>query len=92
VFPGTFAVGGVTETEIGSGGAIVIAAEADLAVSAIEVALSVTATFGGTPVGGVYVMDEPLAVLMGETEPHAGEQGAPPCVRDQLTPPLLPSF
>jgi len=83
---------GETETEIGKVGTIVIADGADLVASATEVALSFTATFAGTVGGGVYVVDAPLAVLVGATVPHAGEHGAPPWERDQTTPPLLPSY
>jgi hypothetical protein len=44
---------GETETEIGKGGAIVIAAGADLVASPTEVAVSFTATFTGTVGGAV---------------------------------------
>ena len=53
MFTVTLALLGETETEIGKGGAIVIAAGADLVASAAEVAVRVTATFAGTVGGGV---------------------------------------
>jgi len=86
------AVLGETETAMGKGGAIVIAAAADLVASATEVAVSVTATFAGTLGGGVKVVGVPVAVLAGATDPQAGEHGAPPRVRDHTTPALLPSY
>jgi hypothetical protein len=53
VFTSAFALPGETETEIGNGGAIVIAAGTDLVASAAAVAVRVTATFAGTVGGGV---------------------------------------
>lgn len=53
LFASTLAVLGEMETEIGSGGAIVIGAEAERVVSATEFAVRVTIAFAGTDVGGV---------------------------------------
>jgi hypothetical protein len=92
VFATTLAELGETETEIGSGGAIVIVAGADLVASATEVAVSFTVALVGTAAGGVYVVTAPLAVLVGATMPQLGEHGAPPCVMDHVTPALLASF
>jgi len=88
----TLAAGGETATEIGSRGAIVIAATAERVVSATELAVSVTAAFAVTVGGGVYVVETSLAVIEGATDPHAVEHGAPPWVRDHMTPALLTSF
>jgi len=49
----TLAVLGETDTEIGGGGAIVIAAAADRVVSATEATLSVTVVFAGRAAGDV---------------------------------------
>lgn len=87
----TSAEPGETATEIGRG-TIVIAAAAERVVSATEVAVRVTVAFAGTEEGGVYVVDVPLAVAVDATDPHVGEHGAPPCIRDQTTPALLPSY
>jgi hypothetical protein len=62
-------------------------------VSATEVAVSVTVAGDGTAAGALYVVGEPLKVLVGETLPHVevhGEGGVP-CVRVQVTPALLGS-
>ena len=69
----------------------VMAALADLVVSATEVAFSVTAALAGTALGAVYVVKAPLAVVAGLTVPHAGEQAVEFCVKLQLKPELLAS-
>ena len=71
---------------------MVIAAVADRVVSDTEVAMSVTETFAGTVGGGVYVTDDPLGVFDGVTDPHAGVHGVPLCIKDHITPALLPSY
>lgn len=81
---------GSTETEIG-GGITVRVADANLVVSDTEVAVSVTAGFAGTVGGAVYVVNTPLAVLVGETVPHPGEHATPDWVRLQATPALAAS-
>ena len=83
---------GSTETATGSGAAIVIAAEDDRVVSVTEVAVRVTTTFTGIVLDGVKVVGAPAAVVVGATEPQAGEHGAPACMSDQVTPALLPSY
>lgn len=83
----TVAVAGDTETV--TPWTIVIVAEADLVVSATEVAVTVTVAFGGAAAGAVYVVGEPLAVLVGAIAPHTGEHAAPPCVSVQVTPVLF---
>jgi hypothetical protein len=83
----------VGETEIEGGvGTTVSEADADLVMSATEVAVTVTVAFAGTVDGGVYVVGASLAVLVGATVPHAGEHAEPPCVRVQVTPLLAESF
>lgn len=66
-----------------------IVAEADFVASAAEVAVSVIvpACAGGVA-GAVYVVGEPLVVLVGAIVPHPGGQAAPPCVSVHVTPVL----
>jgi hypothetical protein len=80
---GTVADSGETETFIDTRAVgTVIATEADFVVSATAVAvrLTVKVTPGGP--GAVYVVGTPLAVAVGETEPHV----APLQVMLQVTP------
>lgn len=68
---------------------IVIVAEADIAVLAAEVAVSVIVpACVGNVAGAMYVVAAPLVVLAGEIVPHPGEQAATPCVSVQVTPVL----
>jgi hypothetical protein len=73
---------GETDTEIDSAGAIVNTAEDDWLASVTEFAVSVTDVFAGMVGGGVYVVEPELGVFTGATDPHIGEQGVPPWVRD----------
>ena len=68
---------------------MVIVAEADIVMSAAEVAVSVTAPpCAGGVAGAVYVVGAPLVVLVGAMVPHPGEQAAPACVSVHVTPVL----
>jgi hypothetical protein len=69
----------------------VIAAPADLLLSDTAVATMATAGFVGAD-GAVYVVASPLAVPVGATVPHAGEQGALFWLGAQVTPLFEPSF
>src|SRR5215469_15435844 len=69
----------------------VIAAVADLLLSATEVAFRVTDALAGNAAGAVNVVAVPLAVVAGLTVPHPGEQFVPFCVSVQVTPPLVGS-
>lgn len=76
-------------TEIGADAVMVIDTEADLVVSAAEVAVTVTVFPVGTAEGAVNVVVELFPVeLVGLTEPHA----VPPQWTVQVTPAPLPSF
>ena len=75
-----------------AGRRIVMLAEADLDASATEVAVRVTEVLLGMVAGGVKVLTALSEVLLVDKEPHAGEQGAPPCVRVQLRPEPAGSF
>lgn len=83
-------VGGLEiATEIGAGAVMVIDTEADLVVSATEVAVRVTVFPVGTPGGAVNVVVELFPVeVIGFTAPHA----APPQCTVQVTPAPLLSF
>lgn len=69
----------------------VIVALADLVVSVTDVAVSVTAGGLGNAAGAVYVVDVPLAVLVGTAVPQF-EHVVPFCVMVQLTPAFAGSF
>ena len=86
----TLAVPGETDTPTPV--ATVTVAVADTAVLATDVATTVTFGFPGTVDGAVYVAAFPLGVVAGAMVPQPGEQLAPPCVSDQLTPLLFVSF
>jgi hypothetical protein len=69
----------------------VTAADADLPMSATEVAVTVTVRGLGAMAGAEYVTGAPLAELVAESVPHGvPEQPAP--VTDQVTPELLGSL
>ncbi len=57
----TVALGGATVTEMG-GGVMVMVAETDFVLLAVEVAVTVTVLGVGTAAGAVYVVALPLAV------------------------------
>jgi len=86
----TFAAPGETDTPTPV--VTVIVAVADTAVLAMDVVTTVTFGFRGTVDGAVYVAAFPLGVVAGAMVPQPGEQLAPPCVSDQLTPLLFGSF
>ena len=86
----TLAVPGETDTPTPF--VTVIVAVADTAVLATDVVTTVTFGFPGTVEGAVYVAALPLGVVAGAMVPQPGEQLAPPCVSDQLTPLLFGSF
>jgi hypothetical protein len=70
----------------------VIAAPPVLLGSLTEAATTATAGLGGTVDGAVYVVASPLPVFVGDTFPHAGEQGTLFWVVVQVTPLFEPSF
>ena len=86
----TLAVPGETDTPTPV--VTVTVAVADTAELATDVATTVTFGFPGTVDGAVYVAAFPLGVVAGAMVPQPGEQLAPPCVSDQLTPLLFGSF
>jgi hypothetical protein len=88
----TLAVVGATVTSIADMAFNVIVADADLAPSVIEVAVSVTVELVGTVRGAVYTTAAPDRLELGETVPHVGEHGPPDWARTQATPLLLVSF
>src|SRR6516165_3959855 len=58
----------------------------ELVGSVTEAAVRTTVRLAGSAAGALYVAGRPLAVLLGLTEPHAGEHGAPFWVSAQVTP------
>ena len=63
-----------------------------LVLSVTEVAVMATVGLAGTVGGAAYTVGVPLAVLVGVTVPHPGEQGVVPCISAQVTPWLLVSL
>jgi hypothetical protein len=88
----TLAVVDDSDTAIGAGAAeTVIVVVAVFVASATEVAVTVTLAGVGAALGAVYVTGAPLALLNGDTLPHAAPlQPAPDTV--QLTPLFAESF
>ncbi len=64
---------------------------ADLLGSVTELAVRVIAP-AGTPLGAVYVVAIPLAVVLGEILPQAAEHAVLPSVKTHLTPWFIGSF
>jgi len=77
---------------IDGGGTAVAASEADLVLSATDVAVTLNCIFAPTAAGAVYTAEAPLAVLPGAIEPQPGEHPVPFCVSVQFTPLLLASL
>jgi hypothetical protein len=75
-----------------TGWTIAMLAVADLEGSAMEVAVRVIDVLAGMVVGGVYVFEVLSGVEVAVKDPHAGEQGDPPCVRVQVSPTFAESF
>ena len=80
--------GGLKTTVIG-GGVMVMFAETNFVLSAVEVAVTVTILPLGTAAGAVYVVGTPLAVWVGLNDPQAPVL---PHVTDQSTPAFFESF
>jgi hypothetical protein len=80
---------GLKATEIGTAAVMVMVADADFVVSVTEVAVTVTVLPVGTADGAVYVVAEPLAVLVELNPPQAPVL---PQVTDQVTPAFAESL
>src|SRR5260370_18763533 len=70
----------------------VMVTAAILVLSVTDAAVTVTVGLAGTVGGAAYTVGVPLAVLVGVTVPHPGEQGVVPCISAQVTPWLLVSL
>jgi hypothetical protein len=78
-------LGGMNVTSA-AGGKMVIVALFELVGPATEVAVTVTEALAGITTGAEYVTVAPLAEVLLERVPHAGEQDEWLCVRDHVTP------